>query len=114
MIIKEFFYISASNTDLLAAPSRLAAIPKDGVLTLEFSALDSDSSNHYDLTIQTPEGDVPLDGVQVPASGNTADVEFNRDTKLKLQFTARQGGHFLISLTETGTANMAVMATLTF
>ena len=38
MIIKESFSLTVSNADILSAPSRLAAIPANGVLTLEMSA----------------------------------------------------------------------------
>lgn len=102
-MILESGYITASNTDLLSG-GRLNAIPYNGTLTLQFLSDNADATNRYTLTIQKPNGDVPVDGQLVPAhSGSVAGVLDDREL-LMLTFAAPQGGHFSISLTETGTA----------
>lgn len=116
-MIRESFRLSASNTDILAAPSRLSAIPYNGTLTLEVSALECNGSNRNSITLQTPDGDVPFEDLLVPAGSvdgtvGTEDV-LNSDTQLTFSFPARQGGHFLLSTTETGANILFIHATLT-
>lgn len=101
-MIVECYTISATNTDVLAAPSRLAAIPYSGTLIMEFQAEMSSDTNHFDLTVQLPNGDVPLDGVRLPLGATAGAI--NGNDKYSLSFPARQGGHVLVDLTETGTA----------
>ena len=114
-LIQETYSLSASNTDILAAPSRLSSIPRGGVLTLEYSATIADGSNHFKITCQTPEGDVPFEDVIVPFNGYSAsDNILHTDTRLRYQFTASQGGHFLLSAEETGGGVLFVLASLVF
>ena len=115
MLIKESFLSTATNTDLLASPSRLAAIPRGGILTLQFTAEESSASSYFLLTIQTPEGDTPVEDFQIPANGQSETHSvMDVNTELRLQFTASQGGHFLISLTETGDTVCLAYASLVF
>jgi len=101
-MIVEWYTVSATDTDVLAAPSRLAAIPYAGTLTMEFQAEMSSDTNHFDLTVQLPNGDVPLDAVRLP-NGVTAGSISTID-KYVVAFKVAQGGHVLVALTETGTA----------
>jgi hypothetical protein len=114
-LIQETHIISASNTDILAAPSRLSSIPRGGILTLEWSANASNATNYFSITCQTPEGDVPYEDVQVPYNAyNTSNDIMHTDSRLRYQFTASQGGHFLLSAVETGAARLYLMASLVF
>lgn len=102
-MIYETAVITASNTDVLNG-TRLNAIPYNGTLTLQFLADLSNATNHYDLTIQTPDGDVPVDSQQVPGSNPALGGVLDDRQLLQFSFPATQGGHFTVSLTETGTA----------
>lgn len=110
-MIFESALISATNTDVLSG-GRLNAIPYGGTLTLQFLADLGDASNFYALTIQLPSGEVPVDGQVVPASGAGTDMLLDNRELLQFSFPAGQGGHFTISLTETGTTTCAFVAVL--
>lgn len=110
-MILETFVIAASDTDLLNG-GRLNSIPYSGNLTLDFLASLSDATNHYDLTIQLPNGDVPIDGQQVPGSNPALGGVLDERQLLRFTFPAMNGGHFTVSLTETGTAVCTVRAVL--
>mgnify|MGYP000095778292 CR=1 FL=1 len=111
-MILEHFYVAATDTDLLSG-GRLNAIPYNGKLTLQFLADLADASNFYTVTIQLPNGDVPVDTQRVPASSSGADGVLDDRELLQLSFNATQGGHFVISLAETGTTTCMVRAVLT-
>lgn len=110
-MILEQFLVSATNTDLLAN-GRLNAIPYNGTLTLQFLADLGDATNFYSLTLQQPNGDVPIDAQVVPASSSGVDSNLDERQMLQVSFRATQGGHFTVSLTENGTATCAVRAIL--
>ncbi len=110
-MIYESTLIVATNTDALSG-GRLNAIPYGGTLTLQFLADLGDASNFYSLTIQLPSGEVPVDGQRVPASQSAADMVLDTRELLQFSFAAGQGGHFTVSLTETGTAVCAFVAVL--
>lgn len=116
MLIKESFTLTTSDGDILAAPSRLAAIPKNGVLTIEATATDADATNFGTLTLLLPNGDNPLIDVLIPANGfSTADQVMHSFTELKLQMVVSQGGHVGLAYTENGTvALVTIFATLSF
>lgn len=112
--IFESFLISATNTDLLSA-GRLNSIPFRGILILRFLANLGTAAAHYVLTLQLPNGDVPVDSMQIPAAGGAAVIGV-MDTRQLLEFRypiINTGGHFVVSLTETGTAVAYVQAILT-
>ena len=109
-MIQETFLLSATNTDVLVAPSRLAAIPYSGTLTLEMQADNQDHTNYFSVTLQLPNGDTPIDNQPIP-KGATAGA-INADDKYVVSFPVAQGGHVLIACTETGTALMSLRATL--
>lgn len=102
-MIFETAVITGTDADILNG-TRLNAIPYNGSLTFDFSANLSNVTNNYVLTIQTPEGDVPVDAQQVPGTNPSLDGVLDERTLLRFTFRARQGGHFTVSLTETGTA----------
>jgi len=110
-MIYESALISATNTDLLAG-GRLNAIPYGGSLTLQFLADLGDASNFYTLTIQLPNGEVPVDAQIVVASASGVDMDMKADELMSFTFNAGQGGHFTVSLTETGTTTCAFRAVL--
>lgn len=115
MVIKESYTLTATNTDIFAAPSRLASIPANGTLTLEMSSTDADGTNFFQVTLQTPEGDVPFENLHVPYNGRSGTEDTMDDAnKLTFQMRARQGGHFLLSCAENGTSRLFLIATLTF
>ncbi len=110
-MIYESALISATNTDLLST-GRLNAIPYNGVLTLDFLADLGDATNNYVLTIQLPDGSVPVDAQVVPASASGVDMDLDERQLLRFTFKASQGGHYTVSLTENGTATCAFRAVL--
>jgi len=97
-MILESGYLDASNADLLSA-GRLNALPYNGTLTLQFAAETADSTDSWIITLQKPNGDVPIDAQLVPADDpGTLD-----DRKLlQVSFGATQGGHFTVSCTKVG------------
>jgi len=102
-MIYESAVIVATDTDVLNG-TRLNAIPYNGTLTLDFQASLADATNNWTLTIQMPNGDVPLDSQIVPATNPALGGVLDERTLLRLTFPATQGGHFTVSLTEAGTA----------
>lgn len=109
-IIKESYQLAATDTDVLAAPSRLTAMPADGVLTIEASSTDCDASNYAQLTLQMPDGSIPFENLHLPANGySTADSVIHDDTALQIQVEVEQGGHVLLSYTETGTVALGML-----
>ncbi len=102
-MIYESAVIVGTNADILNG-TRLNAIPYNGVLTLEFQANLANATNSYALTIQLPGGAVPVDTQIVPGNNPSLDGVLDERTLLRMTFPATQGGHFTISLTETGTA----------
>lgn len=110
-MIFESSLIIATNTDVLSV-GRLNAIPYNGQLTLWFLAdLGTDAAN-FALTLQKPDGLVPVDAQRVWAGSSGLDMVVDDREAMKFTFTASQGGHFTVSLTETGTAVCAFVAVL--
>lgn len=109
-MIAEAYRITATDTDVLAAPSRLAALPYNGNLVIEMQAQQNDASNYFEVTIQLPDGSTPLESVRIP-SGAT-DTAINADDKYSVVVPATAGGHILVQATMTGTAVLDLRATL--
>lgn len=97
--------IVATDADVLNN-TRLSAIPYNGSLTIQAMANLGNATNNYAITIQLPDGNVPVDSQQVAAGQEGDALGGQLDTRYLDQwsFPAAQGGHFTISLTETGTA----------
>lgn len=94
---------AATNTDILSG-TRLNAIPFRGILTFDVLCQLNDATNSFAVTIQLPNGDVPVDAQRVPASNPALAGVLDERMLARFVFPATQGGHFNISLTETGTA----------
>ncbi len=105
-LIKESFLLAASDADILAAPSRLAAIPRNGLLTIEASCTDADPTNFAQLTLQLPGGDNPFIDLMIPAGGQVnggEDVVLDKNTKFMVVMRVAQGGHVGLAYVEAGT-----------
>ncbi len=110
-MIFESSIISATNTDVLST-GRLNAIPYNGILRLRFLSDLGTAAANYALTLQLPGGSVPVDNQQV-WSNSSAIVGLMDDREvMEFEFAATQGGHFTVSLTETGTAVCVFVAIL--
>lgn len=109
-MIVETYTLTATDTDVLNAPSRLAAIPYTGTLIMEFQAADNDGTNGFDLTIQLPNGATPLDSVDVPKG--VTDGSWNDNDKYLVSFGVSKGGHVLVNLTLTGSSTCWARFTL--
>ncbi len=105
--------IVASDTDFLNN-SRLSALPYNGTLIIQAMANLGNATNNYAITIQLPNGEVPVDSQQVAAGQEGDALGGQLDTRYLDQWTYRapQGGHFTISLAETGTAICTVRVVL--
>jgi len=102
-VIYETAVEAATNTDILNG-TRLNAIPYNGQLTFEFQCNVNTAAAHFTVTIQEPNGDVPIDAQLVPGTNPALDGVLDDRQLLRMSFRATQGGHFNVSLTETGTA----------
>jgi len=102
-MILETAVIIATDTDVLSG-TRLNAIPYNGQLVFELQADLNNATNNFAVTIQLPNGDVPVDSQLVPGCNPALGGVLDERTLLRFAFAATQGGHFNISLTETGAA----------
>ncbi len=97
---------AATNTDILDN-TRLTSIPHNGQLTVQCLANLNNATNGFTITIQLPDGKVPVDTQRVSAGQEVEGALGGQlDNRLLDQWTfpAAQGGHFTISFTESGTA----------
>ncbi len=102
-MIYESGIVAATTADLLGS-GRLNAIPYNGTLTIELLSQLADATNNYAVTIQKPNGDVPVDSQMVPGCNPALAGVLDDRQLLRMTFVATVGGHFTITLTETGTA----------
>ncbi len=102
-MIIESGIVSATTADLLAG-GRLNALPYAGNLTIQLLCNLADATNSFAVTIQKPNGDVPIDTQLVPGSNPSLAGVIDSRQMLEIAFQATQGGHFNITLTETGAA----------
>ena len=110
-MIYESGIVAATTADLLSS-GRLNSLPYAGTLTLDFLADLADATNNYAVTIQLPNGDVPVDAQMVPANSAGADGVLDERQLMRFTFGAGPGGHFTVTLTESGTAVCAWRAVL--
>lgn len=101
-MIFEQAIITATDTDILNG-TRLNSIPYNGQLTVQVVTNVATAAAHYDLTIQLPNGDVPVDSQICVGTNPALDGVLDERTLMMFTFPATQGGHFTISLAETGT-----------
>jgi len=102
----------ASNTNLLAN-TRLETIPGGSrFLLFRCSADLNDATNNCAITIELPNGAIPVDGQRVPANANAADGVLDERTLMEWTWGAVVGGRFIISVVESGTAVFTWLAQL--
>lgn len=94
-----------SNNDILDN-TRLTSIPHSGQLTIQAQANLNNATNNFTITIQLPDGKVPVDAQRLNAGqeGDALGGQLDQRYLTQWTFPAPQGGHFTISLTENGTA----------
>ncbi len=111
-MILESTNIIATNTDVLASPSRLNSIPRNGLLRIRLLADLGNAANNFVLTLQEPDGNVPVEAQRVQASSSGLDMVMDDRELMEFKFNAIQGAHFVVSLTMTGTAVCCVQSRL--
>lgn len=111
MIFQQLVLV-ATNTDILN-DTRLGAIPYNGNLTIQLCASLADATNNWTLDIQLPNGVNPVSNQIVAASNPALGGVLDLRTLTQFTFPATQGGRFVISLTEAGTAICTVRTVLT-
>ncbi len=96
---------AATIADILLN-TRLSAIPYGGQLTIQAQANANNATNSMAITIQLPDGSVPVDSQRVTGGDSDTSSGGVLDNRMLDQwsFKASQGGHFIIAFTETGTA----------
>jgi hypothetical protein len=100
----------ASNADILQG-TRLQTVPQGGYLTFELQSDANNAGNNMAVSVQMPNGDTPLNDVNVTA-GVTAGALNNND-KMQITLPVAQGGHTVFSCTETGTTQLTWRVTYT-
>jgi len=106
--------ISESNSDILNA-TRLQTAPKEGTLTFQIQTDLAVAANHFDVSIQLPSGDTPLENILVPAGSGASGEVPTLDSRQMLQatFPIAQGGHVVFGVVLIGTAELAYRVTFT-
>ncbi len=103
---------AATNTNLLAN-TRLETIPAgSSFLHFRCSANVLTAAADYRLTIELPNGAIPVDGQLVPANGDGATGVLDERTFLQWTWPAVVGGRFILSVVENGTALFTWLAQL--
>jgi hypothetical protein len=95
--------VTATTADLLQG-TRLQTVPAGGVLTIQLQADLNNATNNFVATVQLPNGDTPLNAVSVSGNNPALDGVLDTRTLDQYSFGITQGGHAVITLTETGTA----------
>jgi len=114
-LLKESFTLAASDADILAAPSILAALPSSGQMMIEASGRVADGTNFGTISLQLPGGDVPFTNLLIPANAlSTAHDVMNKDTQLTITLAVMQGGHVGLSYVESGSAQTLIIVTFMF
>lgn len=102
IIITVTGFEAATNTNVLQG-TRLQTVPSNGILAVEMQAADNVAANSYAASLELPDGSVPFTGMLVPG-GRTAGLAGNIDSDMayRATFAISQGGHAVLSFTETG------------
>lgn len=95
--------VTGTTSDLLQG-TRLQTVPSGGTMTFRFLADAADATNNFTVSIQLPNGDTPLNAVLVPGSNPALAGVLDERQLLQVSYPIAQGGHAVVSLTETGTA----------
>ncbi len=95
---------AGTSTSVLAG-SRLETIPA-GATFLRFQCCAdlNVAANNYTMTIELPNGLIPVDGQRVPAELTGVAGVLDERTMMQWTWRAVPGGRFIISVVETGTA----------
>lgn len=110
-MIFESTLIVATNTDVLAI-GRLNSIPYSGRITFRFLADLGSATNNYSLTLQKPDGDIPVLNQQVNSASHAIPGIMDDREALSFTFDTILGGHWVVSLTESGTATVMFQVVL--
>tara|TARA_R100001198_G_C5096965_1_gene130940 strand:+ start:240 stop:587 length:348 start_codon:yes stop_codon:yes gene_type:complete len=103
---------NAANSDILQG-TRLQTVPAGGVLTFELQASKNEAANFNAVSIQMPNGDTPLNNVNVPGCNPSLGGVIDERQNLTVSFPITQGGHCVFSVSETGTSQFAWRVTYT-
>ncbi len=102
----------ASNSNLLTG-TRLETIPAfSRLLHFRCSCSDNSSTNHALLTIELPNGAIPVDGQRVPANQDNTIGTLDERSLLQWTWAAVVGGRFIISIVEVGAVSFVWLAQL--
>lgn len=96
-------FTAATVADLLAG-TRLQTVPSNGLLTFQFQADLNDATNRFVLTIQLPDGSTPINAQNVSGVNPSLAGVLDERTLDQYSFPIAQGGHCVVTLTETGAA----------
>ncbi len=103
---------SASNTNLFAN-TRLETIPAGSAfLHFRVSSAVNIAATFFTITIELPNGVIPVDGQRVPANALGAVGVLDERTLLQWTWPAVIGGRYIISVVETGATNLVWLAQL--
>lgn len=95
--------ITATTADVLQG-TRLQTVPSGGIMTFQMIADLADATNNFTVTIQLPNGDTPLNGVLVPGVNPSLAGVLDSRQLMQVSYPIAQGGHTVLTFTETGTA----------
>lgn len=101
IIITDF--TAATVSDLLQG-TRLQTVPAGGIMTFQFIADLNDVTNNFAVTIQMPNGDTPINAQKVPGVNPSLAGVLDERQLFQYSSVIAQGGHCVVTLTETGTA----------
>lgn len=105
--------ITASNSDVLQG-TRLQTVPQGGFLTFEFAAGECDGTNFAQVSVQMPNGDTPLNDVLIPYNAyDSGNGVLHAQSKMQITLPVQQGGHAVVSITETGATKVIYRITYT-
>ena len=104
--------VTATTADLLQG-TRLQTVPAGGFLTFELESSTADATNNFTVSIQMPNGDTPLNGVMIPGNAQARAGVLDDREKLMITLPIAQGGHPVVSFTETGSATVLYRITYT-
>lgn len=96
----------ASNTDILQG-TRLQTVPAGGFLTFELQSSLNNATDNVVVSIQMPNGDTPLNGVNIPSTTPSGVGTIDDRQKLMITLPIAQGGHTVFSCTTTGAPTLA-------
>lgn len=103
---------ATTNTDILQG-TRLQTVPAGGFLTFEMGAQENSVTNNMKASIQMPNGDTPLNSVNVPGTNPAIHGVIDDRQKLMITLPIAQGGHTVFSVAETGDTSVTWRVTYT-